>query len=133
MNEETLFHLAQQKPPAERAAYLEEVCPDAALRRRVESLLEAHDNPPSFMDRPAFDPSTMAAALTLDSQSHSSGSSQSTEAAGSCIGYYRLVEEIGQGGMGTVFMAEQTHPVRRQVALEDHQEGDGFARDHRAV
>jgi hypothetical protein len=57
MNEDTIFHLAREKPPTERAAFLEVACGgDQALRCRLESILLAHDNPGSFLARPAIDP-----------------------------------------------------------------------------
>jgi hypothetical protein len=57
MREETLFHLALQQPPGERAPFLDRVCAgDAALRRPVEALLEAHAHPGSFLAMPAVDP-----------------------------------------------------------------------------
>src|SRR5262249_27245914 len=55
MNEESLFHLAREKPPGERAAFLEEACAgDTALRQRLEVLLQAHDAPGSLLQRPTL-------------------------------------------------------------------------------
>jgi WD40 repeat protein/serine/threonine protein kinase len=89
----------------ERAAYLDQVCgDDLELRRRVERLLEAHAEANSFL---AAHPSVAAATGDLP-----------TEAAGTVIGPYKLLEQIGEGGFGIVFMAEQQQPVRRKVALK---------------
>jgi tetratricopeptide (TPR) repeat protein/serine/threonine protein kinase len=108
MNEETLFHLALGKPVNERAAFLEQACAgDEALRQRVELLLRVHDNPGSFLGQP---PSPS------DSTGPATGAI--TEGPGSRIGPYKLLQQIGEGGMGTVFMAEQTHPMQRKVALK---------------
>jgi WD40 repeat protein len=91
--------------PAERAAYLDRVCSDDAdLRRRVERLLEAHAQADSFL---AARPAVAAAAGDLPA-----------EAAGGVIGPYKLLEQLGEGGFGIVFMAEQQQPVRRMVALK---------------
>src|SRR6266545_367970 len=104
MSEETLFHQALEKPAGERAAFLDEACAgDAALRRRVEVLLEAHAHPASFLQGPAGEPPTGLATA---------------ETPGTRIGPYKLLEPIGEGGMGTVWMAEQQQPVRRLVALK---------------
>jgi serine/threonine protein kinase/tetratricopeptide (TPR) repeat protein len=92
--------------PAERAAYLDRACAtDAGLRRQVEELLAAHaaDNP---LDRPPAD---------LD---RTGAYEPPAERPGASVGPYKLLQEIGEGGMGTVFMAEQTAPVRRKVALK---------------
>src|SRR6188474_2420668 len=89
--------------PAARAAYLEGVFarqPD--LRARVGRLLEAHDAAGSFL-RPANG--------TIDEP-------LPAERPGAVIGPYRLMEQIGEGGMGLVFVAEQERPVRRKVALK---------------
>jgi hypothetical protein len=106
---EAIFFAALEKSPAEeRVRYLVEACgDDAELRSRVEQLLSAHGkvgvldapvatreqdlpaNPPTFLTPP-----------------------------GTVIGRYKLLEPVGEGGYGTVFMAEQTSPVRRKVALK---------------
>ncbi len=92
--------------PAERAAYLAEACgSDDALRLRVEVLLKAHDDPSSFMKVPDGD-----LLATVDEPV--------TGGLGTLIGPYKLLEQIGEGGFGVVFMAEQTRPVRRKVALK---------------
>jgi serine/threonine protein kinase/tetratricopeptide (TPR) repeat protein len=87
-----------------RAAYLAEACGgDAALRAEVEGLLQALDGAAGFMSPPAR-------VATEDYVPR--------EPLGSMIGPYRLMEEIGEGGMGLVYVAEQQHPVRRKVALK---------------
>ncbi len=103
-----LFLEAVEKPPGEsRAAYLDEVCgPDVALRAQVESLLEANDRAGSFLESPAAD-------LT-----QTTDQSPITERPGTVIGPYKLLQQIGEGGMGVVFMAEQTEPFHRTVALK---------------
>src|SRR6266851_9819478 len=107
MNEETLFHQALAKPHAERGAFLDAACGgDSTVRQRVEVLLHAHANPGSFLGAPAH-----ALSETVDQ-------SPLQERPGTVIGPYKLLQQIGEGGMGTVFMAEQTHPVQRNVGLK---------------
>jgi serine/threonine protein kinase/WD40 repeat protein len=113
----TLFAVAVAKPAEERAAYLDEACGgDAELRRRVEALLQAHDDAGSFLEKPA------AASLTTDAPSGQWLEREAipalAEGPGSRIGPYKLLQQIGEGGMGVVFMAEQENPVRRRVALK---------------
>jgi serine/threonine protein kinase/TPR repeat protein len=107
MNEETVFHLALEKPPGDRPALLDQVCKaDAELRSRVERLLAEHEGGESFiLDTP---PANLGA--TIDSPI--------TEQPGTVIGPYKLLQHIGEGGMGVVFMAEQTDPLQRTVALK---------------
>jgi WD40 repeat protein/serine/threonine protein kinase len=107
MDEESLFHQARGLPPGERAAFLEQACGgDDALRGRVEVLLQAHDNPGSFLGGPAAPPEA------------SGRPRPSPEGPGSRVGPYKLLQQIGEGGMGTVWMAEQAQPVQRKVALK---------------
>jgi tetratricopeptide (TPR) repeat protein/serine/threonine protein kinase len=108
MHEEILFHQALEHPAGERGALLDKMCgDDHALRQRVEALLYAHDNPGDFLaPRPAAPQEP-----TVDEP-------RLAEGPGSRIGPYKLLQQIGEGGMGVVFMAEQTEPVRRRVALK---------------
>ena len=93
----------------ERHEFLDRECADdAALRAEVEALLDAGDQAGSFLESPA-------PAADLDLTIDQPGSA---ERPGTIIGPYKLLEQIGEGGFGVVFMAEQTHPVRRKVALK---------------
>jgi serine/threonine protein kinase len=107
MNEREIFIGAlQEEYPAERQAYLDRACgTDIVLRRRVEGLLRDCERAAGFLSAPA-----PALVATLDELIE--------ERPGTVIGPYTLLEQIGEGGMGLVFMAEQTHPVRRSVALK---------------
>jgi serine/threonine protein kinase/tetratricopeptide (TPR) repeat protein len=92
--------------PSERAAFLERACAgNSALRAQVEALLAAHEQPQQLLDQPQVGPATMD-----DLSQH--------ERPGTVIGPYKLLQQIGEGGMGTVWMAEQTQPVQRKVALK---------------
>ena len=108
MNERDIFSAALDiEDPAERSAYLDRVCAeDPALRQRVAALVGAHKPASSFLERPAG-----RLAATVDEQ-------PIEEKPGTVIGPYKLLQKIGGGGMGTVFMAEQEEPVRRMVALK---------------
>ncbi len=93
--------------PDQWPGYLEEACgEDAALRRRVEVLLEAHRSDASLLDEPAIE-----IEATIEH-------SPLAERPGVDIGPYKLLEQIGEGGFGVVFLAEQTRPVRREVAMK---------------
>src|SRR5215470_3625352 len=107
-NNEAIFHAARDIPdPERRRAYVREACGgDEARVAHVEALLAAADAPDSLLDRPAWsDP-----VATVDRPA--------SEGPGTVIGPYKLLEPIGEGGFGVVFMAEQTKPVRRKVALK---------------
>jgi serine/threonine protein kinase/formylglycine-generating enzyme required for sulfatase activity len=92
-----------------RAAFLDEACgEDAQLRAEVESLLAAHDAAGAFLGRPTGDLRSGASGAAADGDAPSPR----------VIGRYKLLQEIGEGGFGTVWMAEQSEPVRRRVALK---------------
>ena len=102
--EEEIFHAALEiVSPKERAAYLHQVCEgDDALEEHLTRLL-AH----SEVGDDLLGASLEVAALA----------SPTSEGPGTIIGRYKLLEQIGEGGMGVVYMAEQEQPVRRRVAL----------------
>ena len=105
-----LFVEASDLPSDARGAFLDERCAgDATLRSAVESLLAAHDRATGFLVDPTLAPAATNTIAPLiappDPQPRR-------------IGHYRLLKELGEGGFGTVWLAEQTHPVRRQVALK---------------
>src|SRR5262245_57951507 len=103
-NIESVFHAARQKPPHERALYLDQVCgDDPAVRRRLDRLLGADGDFGGFLDAPAPE---LDATLDLPV----------VESPGTVIGPYKLLELIGEGGFGVVYMAEQQQPVFRRVA-----------------
>jgi serine/threonine protein kinase/tetratricopeptide (TPR) repeat protein len=97
--------------PAERATFLAEACAgNAALRHRVEALLQAHDQADPLLDRPA--------AEHLVEEPPSADGARGLQPGAVVADRYKLLEQIGEGGMGTVWVAEQTQPVRRKVALK---------------
>jgi tetratricopeptide (TPR) repeat protein len=110
---DSIFLAAAEKATAdERAAYLDVACgADAELRERVERLLAAQSKVSRFLEAPA-----PALIGTVDEP-------PVTERPGLVIGPYKLLEPIGEGGMGTVWMAEQTEPIQRRVALKVVKEG----------
>src|SRR5262245_42094000 len=103
-SEKSVFlHAAGLDSPVARAEYLNEACrPDPAVRGRMDALLAAHDRlgaePP-----PAAGPDSVALP---------------PETPGAKVGLYKLLEPIGEGGMGTVWMAEQMEPIQRRVAVK---------------
>jgi serine/threonine protein kinase/tetratricopeptide (TPR) repeat protein len=105
-----ILSAALELRPEERAAYLDTACAgDADLRGRLEGLLQAYEQAGDFLDTPAagFDPAKSSRiSLPL------------AEKPGDKIGHYKLLQQIGEGGCGVVYMAEQEEPVRRRVALK---------------
>jgi serine/threonine protein kinase len=102
---------------AERAAYIAQACgDDPELRGRVERLVEAHFRAGNFLEPPAG-PAAEAASLSFPfPEPPVAGGGE--ERPGTVIGPYKLLEQIGEGGFGVVFMAEQQQPVRRRVAVK---------------
>ncbi|MFO0857057.1 MAG: serine/threonine-protein kinase [Phycisphaerales bacterium] len=113
----SLFHAAMELPAPERGAFLETQCKgDSALRQEVESLLAART-------QEIVRTGGAAQALGLGDTAGNTRSTMThlapiTETAGTVIGPYKLLQVIGEGGFGTVFLAEQHQPVRRRVALK---------------
>src|SRR6266851_7036974 len=109
---EIFLATVEKTSAAERAAFLDEACGgDAAMRQRVEALLKAHDEQGSFLDKPAVEIAPPEGlAITEDEPK--------TELLGTVIGPYKLLHQLGEGGMGTVYLAQQTEPVKRLVALK---------------
>ncbi len=130
----TIFTEALVRPSGlERAAYLDEACRgDAELRAQVDALLRDHERIGRFLGTvsepdslsvgaagpgpgdPQIDDLSRAGAAVTCATPMGPGA----EVSGTVIGPYKLLQQIGEGGMGTVYMAEQTHPVRRTVALK---------------
>ena len=123
MTEESLFLAALERPtPAERQAFLEQACgKDIALCARLQLLLEAHDRSRGILEgREAPWPGALGATVdAADGPPERRDYADFTARAGAILaGKYKLVEEIGEGGMGSVFMAQQTEPVKRAVAIK---------------
>jgi eukaryotic-like serine/threonine-protein kinase len=108
---ETIFEAARQLGEPERANYLAEACgEDETLRHRVKEMLQAEARARDFFGGPGA-----VETKTLKLEDLREGAS---EDIGSRIGRYKLLQKIGEGGMGLVYMAEQEQPVRRRVALK---------------
>ncbi len=109
--DEEIFDAARELADEERAAYLAKMCgQDADLRQRIEAMLEADAAAGEFFKTEVAPPSRLIVA--------EANLSPSIEKAGDRIGRYKLLQQIGEGGMGLVYMAEQDQPVRRSVALK---------------
>ncbi len=106
--EEAIFYAALERPSqAARAAYVNEACGgDRDLLERVKALLAVSEIEDAFLENPP----TILDAPTLDEAP--------PETPGTVVGRYKLLERIGEGGMAVVYMAEQTEPIRRKVALK---------------
>src|SRR5580658_6454011 len=97
-------------PADKRPALLDALCAgDSALRLRLETRLAAQEKPDEYSPKAA---SAVAATIKLDLPGAPS------EAVGQTLGRYKLLEQLGEGGCGVVYVAEQSQPVRRRVALK---------------
>src|SRR2546425_3477975 len=107
-SEETIFCAASQISDAElRALYLKSACgDDLGLRERIDRLIEAEHEADAFLAEDPFDLERLGKPASLK------------EAPGMIVGRYKLLQQIGEGGCGVVYMAEQEHPIRRRVALK---------------
>ena len=102
-----LFHAVLERAPAERAAFLDKACQgDESMRREVQSLIRAHEEEGSFIDSPAYE---VAAELLADDGADS--------LAGQQINHYRILSPLGAGGMGEVYLAQDTK-LGRRIALK---------------
>ena len=161
--QEIFLAAVEERDPAARSALLDRECADdRELRRRVESLLRAHDEPDDFLDRPIVGPAGRSGAVSPrpDGRCRSRAGSgfilgrtpcaaersrvadglhqepeppSLKEGPGHRIGPYKLLQKIGEGGMGVVYMAEQDEPVRRKVALKIIKPGMDSEPGHRPV
>jgi len=115
--EAAIFKEAAGLPQDKRAVYLDEACAgDAVLRRRVEELLQADNEAGGFLPDVALGGQRQTyaeALLNIPPEVPHSG-----EKIGDRIGQYKLLQQLGEGGCGVVYMAEQEKPVRRRVALK---------------
>jgi serine/threonine protein kinase/tetratricopeptide (TPR) repeat protein len=106
--DEIYWEAAQLTSSDEQAVFLDRACEKTpALRQQIEKLLRARTKAERFLEQPAAAP----IAATLDMP-------PVTETVGSVIGPYKLMEQIGEGGMGVVYVAQQEKPVKRRVALK---------------
>jgi eukaryotic-like serine/threonine-protein kinase len=106
-----VFNVALELPAAERATYLDQACADdAALRQRIEELLKASAASSACLENPATVQPGTGRTIRLELPT--------SEKAGDQIGRYKLLQQIGEGGCGVVYMAEQEEPVKRRVALK---------------
>src|SRR4029079_9516459 len=105
---EIFFEALEMTTPEARAAYLQEVCGrDITLRFKVDELLKEHFSNDSLLAGPA-----------LEDDRSSEARPSAAESPAQMIGRYKLLEQIGEGGFGEVWMAEQREPVKRRVALK---------------
>jgi eukaryotic-like serine/threonine-protein kinase len=109
---EQIFADALHKQPNEQSAFLNEACAgDAALRHRLEKMLAAHAEASKFLEIPP-------SAIVVAGRDRTADFHPISEGPGSRIGPYKLLQQIGEGGFGVVYMAEQHEPVQRRVALK---------------
>jgi len=143
--EERLFNEAMGLPTAEaRSAFLHEACAgDDQLRQRVEALLQAAQPTNDFLEQAAIQRATDHRSLITDhspAPAHpgatieiSPESLTLSEKPGDKIGHYKLLQQIGEGGCGVVYMAEQEEPIRRRVAFKVIKLGMDTKTGHRPV
>ncbi|NQV35821.1 MAG: serine/threonine protein kinase [Phycisphaeraceae bacterium] len=104
--EEAIYHAALKEPPEGRSSYVKAACgDDLELLERVESLLKIREGGNNFLESPPFLDQTLTDTAP-------------EEKPGNTIDKYKLLEQIGEGGMAVVYMAEQEQPIRRRVALK---------------
>ena len=105
----SIFLNALDRSPGDLPEYLVQACGESEeLRREVELLLDGHRDGADLADR----------ALAACEQAMPTDALKNAQSVGSRIGHYQIREQIGEGGMGVVYVAEQTEPVQRKVALK---------------
>ena len=121
-SEKTIFLQAlDHQSPEARSSFLDSACDgDISLRASIQALLDAHERPANPLDQPVVD-----AAMSVGDGEADTLSVEATEHLGMTIGPYRLMEQIGEGGFGLVFVAQQEQPVKRRVALKIIKPGTG--------
>src|SRR5262245_25331069 len=122
MTEREIFIAAFEQPDRNaRLAFLDRACADdSGMRARIDALLRNADGAGNFLERPAAADYDAVTPAQADSPTATAPTAKTTpvDAINTQIGPYRLSQVIGEGGMGTVYLAEQEEPIRRQVALK---------------
>src|SRR2546423_1562532 len=114
-----VFNAAWQLPANERVGYLSKACRgDIELNSRVAALLEADERAGAFLQEPAERPPASSIAAAVRQANVGRSRLAPGEISGDHVGRYKLLQQIGEGGCGIVYMAEQEEPVRRRVALK---------------
>jgi eukaryotic-like serine/threonine-protein kinase len=116
-SEKSIFLAALEKSEEERDTFLSDACAgDSRLRAEIDELLEAHQRSDNLLDAVPVDVGIVRESLGRADLT--SDFAPMVESPGTVIGPYKLMEQIGEGGFGLVFVAEQQQPVRRKVALK---------------
>src|SRR6516162_9473685 len=120
---EAIFFAALERAPGDRAAFLDQACAgDAHLRARIDRMLAAQSHLGGFLDLPQ--------AEAAPDEQRTGPPESSAEAPGAVLaGKYKLLQRIGEGGMGSVWMADQLQPVKRRVAVKLVRGEHGGSRD----
>ena len=126
-----IFDSLMDLDPARRGSNIDKLCgDDEALRGEVQSLLQAHEDAGQFFGEPTLDPGVTTPPMDPDgttpprdsvgvvSRGGDFAEVSVQEGPGDVVDRYKLLERIGEGGFGVVYMAQQSEPIRRRVALK---------------
>ena len=118
IDERAIFETARQMASRDaREAYLQEICADhPVIGQRVRDLLKAFEESGSFLEVPALHTDETVSFVTGEWPTRIS--TADPQSPGAVVGPYKLLRKIGEGGMGTVYLAEQSEPIQRKVALK---------------